>query len=202
MPDTTTNGWKIVCSAALAATVLWFGEALVGLTPLFGHSLVEAFSMHVVQQAICTPPVDGHSTGTTLTNCRAIPETPFAEICVLAVVTSGLSLLPSFHFGEHGRRAPRTMFTYLLSLATLGALICGAILYALYATGIGQNAEKATYYNLAGALFGSFALTLERGILEANLMARREYASTLESNTRTDISSENVPLSESRGTAT
>jgi hypothetical protein len=138
--------------------VQWFGEAVVGLLPLIAHEAIQKAAKLPVVPAVCD---------SGMTHCRAASETPVAEICIVAVVMSGLALLSLVRFGPHRRKAPPTMLTFIVGLGALIALIFGLIFYALVTTGINQEIVSLTDYTLASALLTSLFLTLEGAILDA-----------------------------------
>jgi hypothetical protein len=153
MPDRA----RILVKSAVAALVLWLGEAVVGLLPWLTYALV---SDHIASQniaAVCDR---------SMSNCTPIAETPYAEICILIVVISGLAFLALLNFGPHRRTAPFTALTYVLGLLTLLTLIIGAVFYGLVTARVDSNAGSVIRGALYVALVVSAGLSVERTILE------------------------------------
>jgi hypothetical protein len=152
--------WRRVGGVCLMSLVVWAGEAAIGLVPLLTHFTVSSFSNCMVVAARCCP-VEG-----ALEHCCAIPETPYAEMNILAVVIAGLGLLSLIQFGPHGRKTRFTPMTFLAAISSIGLLIVGSLLYALTASGISAGSENVTREVLGLAMVVSFYLTLEEAWLE------------------------------------
>jgi len=60
-----------------------------------------------------------------------------------------------------------TAFSYVLIVAAILALLAGALLYALFGVHIDRDANAATLWVLAIALFSSLFLAVEGAILDA-----------------------------------
>jgi hypothetical protein len=126
------------------ALFVWSGEAFVGMLPLLTHLIAGRYS--------------------TIPTTASEPQFQ-AEICILAVVTSGLSMLALLPFGPKARIAGFTPFTYWLFLVTLGSLIFSTMLYVFFLAEINRRTDLVTWATLATALFGSFGLTMEGELL-------------------------------------
>jgi drug/metabolite transporter (DMT)-like permease len=128
------------------AFIVWLGGAVIGMIPLLTHSLLESYSKQASEITI---------------------QTFYAELCIVAIVVSGLSLLQTIPYGPRPRRAPFTAWTYLVCLATLLSLIYGAMFYAVAVTDVGMLSPTAAWYTLIAAIGGSLGIVLERAILES-----------------------------------
>ncbi len=140
---------------------MWAGEAAIGLVPLLTHFTVSAFSNRMVVAARC------RNFDVLLEHCCSVPDIPYAEMNILAVVISGLGLLSLIQFGSCGRQSRFTPMTFLAAISSIGLLIVGSLLYALTASGISAGSENVTYEVLGFAMAVSFYLTLEEAWLEA-----------------------------------
>lgn len=142
--------------ACLRGLVQWFAEAVIGVIPLIVFVYVHQFS-NLPVTAIC-------SASNPLSDCKQIVESPSQEICILAVVISGLALLSVVP-----RISPRsrqiTGFTTILVLAAMLSLIFGSLSYGLFSAHMDKNADAVTYLILAAALLSSLFLALEGAIL-------------------------------------
>jgi drug/metabolite transporter (DMT)-like permease len=140
-PSWHTRAWAVIRSVA-AGLMLWLGEAVIGVLPLGAVELVGRF--------------------------RGSPvPAPIAEVCILSVVISGLSLLPLLRFGPHQRPHRMTAVSYILALITLVALMAGALMYGLAVTDIAHGDTGLAYLDLKVALAASLLLALEAAILDA-----------------------------------
>jgi hypothetical protein len=161
--DWTGNETPSRLKAALYGLGQWLGEAVIGLIPLALFEVAHRYSTGPVT-AICpeqkAPLAFGYLSG-----CTRLTETPSQEICILAVVISGLAILSTHVPGPGGR--PTTIFTRLLVVAALLALIFGSLLYAFYTVHLDKNADELTYIALYVALLSSFFLAIEGAMLSA-----------------------------------
>jgi hypothetical protein len=146
--------------AALHGFVQWMGEAAIGLIPWAVWFATHRFAI-LPTLATCGTNEAG------LYNCVPVVESPSPEICILAVVISGLAVLS---VGRLGRQRERqfTVFTYILMTLALLSLIFGSLFYALFTAHMAKNAaDTITYGILAVALLSSVSLALEGAILAA-----------------------------------
>jgi hypothetical protein len=141
--------------AALQGIGQWLGEAIIGLIPLIVYVAIHQFS-RLPTLAICP----AQST----LNCVLLGDSPSQEVCILAVVISGLAVLSVVPLGA-ARRRPITGFTRLLVLFAVLSLIFGSLFYALFTGHLDKNADTITYYILASALVSSLCLAIEGAIL-------------------------------------
>ena len=142
-PTSVITDGRTIKSDVLDGISTWVGEAFVGSFPLLAHLFSEQFF----------EPEAGAK------------QSFQAEICILAVVTAGLSMLAGLPFGPKGWNARATRLTYFLYLLTLVSLLAGAMLYSFIVAKTSQSTDLFAYATLATALFGSFSLTVEREIL-------------------------------------
>ncbi len=138
--------WRVrlpaLCRSVAARLLLWAGENVIALLPLGAAVLIPRFSGHPV------------------------PE-PVPEVCILAVVNSGLSLLPLLRFGPHQRVHRMTPISYTLALASLLTLMAGGMMYGLAVTENAHGDTGLAYLNLTVSEASSFLLAIEIAILEA-----------------------------------
>ena len=112
-------------------TIQWVRNAALGLTPWFAYSLTHLVATsNGAVSALC------YETAARSTDffrfadkCIELPDSPAQEICILAVVISGLSLLSIGAFQPGRREVPRTAFTNLMQVLTFGSLMAGACFY-------------------------------------------------------------------------
>jgi heme/copper-type cytochrome/quinol oxidase subunit 4 len=142
--------------AAKRATVQWFGEACIGLIPLGAYKLIVGLTTLPFKPALCDDAI-----------CTFVAESALPETCIVSVVVAGLAFLSLFNVGPHRRKAPFTIFTYVLAIPVLYAMIFGGMLYAITAVHIDRNADFVVWLTLAAALAGSLFLALEGAILDA-----------------------------------
>lgn len=102
--------------AAARAAARWLGEAVVGLIPLLAYLAIHQFG-HLPVASVCQG-LDGAGSPT---GCIQLAETVAPEVCILAVVISGLSVISV-------ARRESTIWTYLLVLFAVIALILGSLL--------------------------------------------------------------------------
>jgi hypothetical protein len=160
-----TRRWTWAKTAAVfRASVHWVGETVVGLIPLVAFLIMHTFSIPPGVLVYCPTGV-GHAP--TFSACRYLAESVSQEICILTVVISGLALISLGKVGQGGCRPPATIFTGLLMLLAICALLAGAILYAIYGAHIDHSADGFTLLMLFVGLFSSFFIALERAILTA-----------------------------------
>jgi hypothetical protein len=149
-------------SAIFYGIAQWFGESVVGLFPLLMYESVHRFSTLPIM-ATCpagTLTIDG-----TYNGCTKITETPSPEICVLAVVASGLALLSVTPISRREKR-PITSFTYFLLVMALVALVTASVFYALFLSGqTAGQADTIALVILVAALASSLCLSIESAVL-------------------------------------
>jgi MFS family permease len=96
-------------------------------------------------------------------NCVFVPESPAREICVLAVVISGLSLITEFIPGR--RKSPRNAITLFAMLLSVLSLFVGGLFYAFI---VGRQMIEArewwTYLVLGVALISSLVLAMQEAL--------------------------------------
>lgn len=148
--------------AALYGFAQWLGEAVIGIIPLFMYELVHRYSKRPIT---ATCPDQNTAINQLYFGCSKIVESASQEICILAVVISGLAVLSISPIGNRERR--RTVFTRLLLLLAVISLIVGSLFYAFYTAHLDHDADAITYYVLAVALISSLCLALEDAILLA-----------------------------------
>ncbi len=149
--------------AACHAVTRWFGETCIGLIPLLAFVIMHSYATPTIQIISC--PAKAKLDYTVLPSCIPLPDNISQEICILTVVISGLALISLW--GPRARKAPVTAFSYVLIVAAILALLAGALLYALFGVHIDRDANAATLWVLAIALFSSLFLAVEGAILDA-----------------------------------
>lgn len=148
--------------AAGRAFVQWLGETCVGLIPLLAYEVMHTYATTPSPPMVCPP-----QQGPYLLNCHPLADNVSQEVCILTVVISGLAVLSLANLGPRRRQAPNTVWTYLLIVITIMALISGALLYAVFGVRIDKGADTVTLLVLAIALASSLFLALEGAILDA-----------------------------------
>jgi hypothetical protein len=138
-PPLPGGGWRTIGQSLLYGLLLWLGEAMIGVVPLGAHELVLRFSGDAGSSA----------------EASLIPE-----VCILAVVISGLSVVSLLRFGPHGRGRQLDWPEYIMALASLVALIAGAVMYGLAAMKMNHGQTSLAVIALVGALFSSLAIAL------------------------------------------
>jgi hypothetical protein len=151
-----------VTRVIFSAVVQWLGEAVVGLIPLAAHLLTHEFGEGPYVSALCVRNVD--KLQSFYSQCKITPESPLQEICVLAVVISGLSLLSIGQFASGRRKSPRNAITYLMQLLAILSLLAGGLFYALISAHLDSGHESWTYVVLGVALVSSFVLAMQESI--------------------------------------
>lgn len=158
MTDTsgaTTSAKANVWKAVLQAFGQWCGEAFVGLLPLLAY-----WFMH----SVATLPATGVCQRTQPPQCVVVPDSPLPEICILAVVVSGLALLS---LGPQRRQASVTLWTFFLIIGAIIGLLLGSGLYALTTAHISHDEEIVTYSALVIGLASSLCMAIEAAVLDA-----------------------------------
>jgi hypothetical protein len=142
----------------------WIGEAVIGLIPLGVYELVHRYS-NLPLSATCPQQAPSPST-LSVQNCTLLQESSSQEVCILAVVISGLAVLSVIQLGL---KQPRkvTVLTRVLVLFALGALIVGSLFYGLITAHLERDATSVTYYALVVALLSSFSLAVEGALLNS-----------------------------------
>jgi hypothetical protein len=138
----------------------WLGEAAIGIIPWVVYEMVHRYA-DLPLIAAC-PKQPGSSTP--LNDCTRIADSASQEICILAVVISGLAVLSVVPLGEQ-RKRPITVWTRLLVLFAVVALIFGSLFYGLFTAHLDRGADAITYYFLAIALLSSLCLSIEKNVL-------------------------------------
>jgi hypothetical protein len=139
----------------------WIGEALIGLIPWILYVSVNKYSSLPII-AICSGSAYNAYTKQ-YAGCTALPESASPEICILAVVISGLAVLSVVPFGRRQREI--TIWTRLLVLLAILALIFGSLFYALFTAHLDRDADTMVYIVLLVALVSSLCLSIEGAIL-------------------------------------
>jgi hypothetical protein len=151
--------------AIWSGLIQWAGEAAVGLIPWLAYVLTYNLSASPYITALCDPSVLYNQYNYFSKNCRVLPDSPAQEICILAVVISGLSLLSIAQFAPGRRRSEKTALTYLMLILSIGALLAGALLYAFISNHLDVGPGWPPYLALACALTSSFVLALQEAVL-------------------------------------
>jgi hypothetical protein len=149
--------------AILYGLAQWVGEAVIGVIPLFMYEMAFKYSQRPIT-ATCPP--QSINANNLYYNCTKLLDNPSQEICILAVVISGLALLSTSPITS---KKPRTItvFTRLLIVPALISLIAGSVFYAFFIARLDLNADAITYYILFVALISSFCLAVEDAVLSA-----------------------------------
>ena len=150
--------------AAFYAGTRWIGESCIGLIPLLAYVIMHNYASSTMQVFSCPK---GKIDPATALSCTPLADNISQEICILTVVISGLALLSLFNFGPKARKAPITIFSFILIVAAILALLAGALLYALFGVHMDRGAEAVTWWVLAVALFSSLFLAIEGAVLDA-----------------------------------
>jgi hypothetical protein len=151
------------CKAAFRGIGQWLGEAVIGLIPWAGYVVIHQYGTLPVT-ATCPKQNPNPFAPNLLQNCTPLLDSPSQEICILAVVISGLAVLSVVPMGR-GQQRKSTVLTRLLVLAALLSLMGGSLFYTLFAGHLDKSADIITYYILATALLSSFFLAIEGEIL-------------------------------------
>ena len=138
------NRWSPMVTSLACGLLIWAGEAIVGIVPLGAHKVVAQHSKA--------------ATGL---------DDPTAEVCILTVVISGLSLMSAFKFKPDKNSIKMTPMTYFFVVLALLALIVGAIMYGIVVTHLGKDGDDYIYNILYIALGASFFMAAEKSILES-----------------------------------
>jgi hypothetical protein len=141
----------------------WTGEALIGLIPWILYVIVNEYSS-LPAIGICSAATYNAYTKQ-YSGCIPLPENASPEICILAVVISGLAVLSVVPFGRRQREI--TIWTRLLVLLAILALIFGSLFYALFTAHLDRNADTIVYIVLLAALVSSLCLSIEGAILSS-----------------------------------
>jgi hypothetical protein len=134
-------GWSLLCGF-----LMWVGEALVGTVPLAAHEIVARFSGNAE---------------------RPSGSDPIPEVCILAVVIAGLSVISLLRFGPRERPHRTTPVTYVMMIVSLAALISGGAMYGLAVMDMAHGETDLAVKALALALGSSLVLALERATQDA-----------------------------------
>jgi hypothetical protein len=126
--------------------VLWIGELVIACVPLAAHEIVADFSGEV------EPPAGFD---------------PIPEICILAVVISGLSVVSLARFGSGERVFRHTPFSFIMLLLSVFSLMSGAVMYGLAVMRLDHGQTGLAYWATTTALLSSFLIALEKAIREA-----------------------------------
>ena len=123
-----------------SAVALWVAEMAVSVIPLLAYGVIHHWAILPEVLARCQM-TNGQPAG-----CRAINDEPDAEICILAVVISGLSLLPLTH---RPRAVPLDPFRVIAAAGLLALVLTAGVLYALISAGISRDTQT---------VYGGFSL--------------------------------------------
>jgi hypothetical protein len=143
-----------------------WARQLLACCPLLAFIWNQGIGSDFYVTALCLPTVRDAPYANFMSYCKDYPESPLAEICVLAVVISGLLLLSIAQFARGRRRAPRNALTYLMQLFAILSLVAGTLFYARITSHSYTGHEEWTYIVLAVALVSSFVLALQESIAE------------------------------------
>jgi hypothetical protein len=142
----------------MEATLVWLLEAMVGMLPLVAHYFIHIMTVATERPAMC--PAD-------LRLCRFMPDQPTPEICILAVVTAGISVIGALGFGHHFRRSELNALSYVLIFASGAACLVGFGMYAVASIGqLNGHFAWVTWWTLAAALASSFVLSIDKAVRE------------------------------------
>jgi hypothetical protein len=159
------SNYRLWARAVVNGCVQWAGEAVVGLLPLFAYVLNHGFGNDQFIPALCT--AGAHRNFAAYADwCVDNPDSPLAEVCVLAVVISGLSLLSIAQFARGRRQPPKNALTYLMMLLAIMSLVAGTLFYARITSHSNKGHEEWTYITLIVALVSSFVLAIQESIAE------------------------------------
>jgi hypothetical protein len=156
--------WRAGFWAGLHGVGQWVGEAVIGLIPLAIYQGVHRYSSLPIT-ATC-PKQTPNQVTQTLASCTAVTENSSQEVCILAVVISGLAVLSVVPLGLQKPRKI-TIWTRILILLAVVALIFGSLFYGLFTAHLDREATSITYNVLYVALLSSFFLAVEGAILNA-----------------------------------
>jgi len=102
--------WKAGFWAGLHGVGQWVGEAVIGLIPLAIFEGVHRYSSLPI--AATCPKQDPNPYTKVLTNCTALIENSSQEVCILAIVISGLAVLSVVPLGNGGCHAATRVRTH------------------------------------------------------------------------------------------
>jgi hypothetical protein len=165
-------GRQQLLRAAGNGFVQWVGEAFVGLIPLAAYSVAHWVSKPVYLTALCSQAVT-QQYAQFAPNCVQLADNPHQEICILAVVISGLSVLSIAQFAPGRRRSPRTAFTYLMMMFSILALAFGALFYALITVHLDKDIAPWSITVLGVALASSFFLAMQEAFANERALRNR-----------------------------
>jgi hypothetical protein len=163
LPEPTKSKLARYLNATFNGLVQWACEAVVGLIPLGAYALAHGSDDGRVITALCNHVVLDGAYNAFSTYCVQTPESPLQEICVLAVVISGLSLISIAQFSPSRRQPPRTPVTLLMSALAVGSLVAGGILYGQITAHRGVI-DEWVYAALAIALISSLILAIQEAV--------------------------------------
>jgi hypothetical protein len=158
-----TPAWGPRKQAALHGLLQWIGEAVIGLIPLIVFEAVHSFSRLPVTGICSLGSLD--QAKNLYMACIPAPEGASQEICILAVVISGLAVLSVIPITS--RQRPITVWTRPLVLVALISLVFGSLFYAMYSAHLDKSADTISSIVLVAALISSLFLAIEGAILEA-----------------------------------
>jgi hypothetical protein len=161
------SNYRLLPRAVFNGCVQWAGEAVVGLLPLFAFVLNHGFGDEDYISALCVQAVRRNLRVPFGDACTEYPESPLAEICVLTVVISGLSLLSFAQFARSRRQTPRNALSYLMQLFAILSLAAGMLFYGRITSHSNAGHDEWVYITLIVALVSSFVLALQESIAEA-----------------------------------
>ena len=158
-------GWGPYKQAAFHGLLQWVGEAVIGLIPLADFLATHIYSRLPIS-GLCSPGSLDKAKGI-YTSCFPSPETASQEVCILAVVISGLAVLSVAPIASRPREI--TAWTRPLIVVAVVSLIFGSLFYALFSAHMAENADTLSYVILMFALLSSLFLAIEGAILEAEV---------------------------------
>ena len=148
-------------TAAFYGFAQWIGEAVIGLIPWIVYVYVNTYS-DVPATGLCNKQ-SFNMAAKVYNYCTPLSQSASQEICILAVVISGLAVLSVATLGQKQR--PITVWTRLLMLMAILALIFGALSYGFFMSHLDRNADTVTYAILSVALLSSLCLAIEGAML-------------------------------------
>ncbi len=141
-PPPRRAGLRAIGWSALCGLLIWVGEVVIGAVPLAAHERVARFT-------------------------EGTESDPIPEVCILAVVISGLSVVSLARFGPHVRPFRHTPFMFVMLLVSVITLMSGAVMYGLAVMKLDRGHTELAYMAVGTALLTSFLVALEKAIRDA-----------------------------------